>query len=135
MESKSDSLKKFWNEEMIKMKNISLAEMKTRVKKIKEKIYYLKKCNIRIYYKPEVINKVIFLEREEFENLLKNLESFEMILIEDKRLEKFQQSLWQIDIENNKMILISQNREVKKGVSLNIDLKNNNKLIITKKIF
>ena len=58
-----------------------------------------------------------------------------MILIEDKRLEKFQQSLWQIDIENNKMILISQNREVKKGVSLNIDLKNNNKLIITKKIF
>lgn len=120
---------------MIKMKNISLAEMKTRVKKIKEKIYYLKKCNIRIYYKPEVINKVIFLEREEFENLLKNLESFEMILIEDKRLEKFQQSLWQIDIENNKMILISQNREVKKGVSLNIDLKNNNKLIITKKIF
>lgn len=117
------------------MKNISLAEMKTRVKKIKEKIYYLKKCNIRIYYKPEVINKAIFLEREEFENLLKNLESFEMILIEDKRLEKFQQSLWKIDIENNKMILISQNREVKKGVSLNIDLKNNNKLIITKKIF
>jgi len=117
------------------MKNISLAEMKTRVKKIKEKIYYLKKCNIRIYYKPEVINKVIFLEREEFENLLKNLESFEMILIEDKRLEKFQRSLWQIDIENNKMIFISQNREVKKGVSLNIDLKNNNKLIITKKIF
>ena len=115
------------------MKNISLAEMKTRVKKIKEKIYYLKKCNIRIYYNS--INKIIFIERKKFESLLKNLELFEMTLIKDKRLEKFQQSLWEIDIENNKMILISQNREVKKGVSLNIDLKNNNKLIITKKIF
>lgn len=117
------------------MKNkISLVEMKIRTKEFKEKIYYLKKCNIRIYYNPEVINKVIFLERNEFEKLLKNLEAFEMTLIKDKRLEKFHQSLWQIDIENNKMIITSKNREIKQEVSLKIDLKTNTKLIITKKI-
>ena len=58
------------------MKKISLNEMRSRNKKFKEKIYYLKKCNIRIYFKEEVINKVIFLDKDEFESLVKNLESF-----------------------------------------------------------
>ena len=119
---------------MKKKNKVSLQEMKERVKKFKEKIYYLKKCNIRIYFKEEVINKVIFLERDEFESLVKNLESFEMNLIEDKRLEKFQQSLWRIDVENNKLIIIAQNRAIKQEMSININLKNNNKIIITKKI-
>ena len=119
---------------MKKKKKVSLQEMKERVKKFKEKIYYLKKCNIRIYFKEEVINKVIFLERDEFESLVKNLESFEMNLIEDKRLEKFQHSLWRIDIDNNKLIIIAQNRETKQEVSLKINLIINTNLIITKKI-
>ena len=119
---------------MKKKKKVSLQEMKERVKKFKEKIYYLKKCNIRIYFKEEVINKVIFLERDEFESLVKNLESFEMNLIEDKRLEKFQHSLWRIDIDNNKLIIIAQNRETKQEVSLKINLITNTNLIITKKI-
>lgn len=46
------------------MKKISLNEMRSRNKKFKEKIYYLKKCNIRIYFKEEVINKVIFLDKD-----------------------------------------------------------------------
>lgn len=116
-------------------KKVSLVEIKGKVRKFKEKIYYLKKCNIRIYYNPEVINKIIFIERKDFQNLLRNLELFERTLIEDKRLGKFQQSLWRIDIKNNKIIITSKNREIKQEVSLNIDLKNNNKLIITKKIF
>lgn len=116
-------------------KKISLIEIKGRMKKFKEKIYYLKKCNIRIYYNPEIISNVIFIERDQFQSLLENLELFERTLIEDKRLKKFQQSLWRIDIKNNKIIITSKNREIKQEVSLNIDLKNNNKLIITKKIF
>lgn len=116
-------------------KKVSLQEMKGRVKEFKKIIYYLKKCNIRIYYNPEVINKIIFMERKDFQNLLRNLELFEMTLIKDKRLGKFQQSLWRIDVENHKMIITSQNREINQQVTLKIDLKNNNKLIITKKIF
>lgn len=116
------------------MKKISLNEMRSRNKKFKEKVYYLKKCNIRIYFKEEVINKIIFLDKDEFESLVKNLESFEMNLVNDKRLEKFQKSLWQIDVENHKMILISQNKEIKQEVTLKIDLRTNTKLIITKKI-
>ena len=116
------------------MKKISLNEMRSRNKKFKEKIYYLKKCNIRIYFKEEVINKIIFLDKDEFESLVKNLESFEINLVNDKRLEKFQQCLWQIDVENHKMILTSQNKEIKQEVSLKINLITNTKLIITKKI-
>ena len=113
-------------------KKVSLVEMKIKTRKFKEIIYSLRKANIRIYYNS--INKIIFMERKDFENLLENLESFEMTLIKDKRLEKFQHNLWRIDIENNKLIIIAQNREIKQEVSLNIDLKNNNKIIITKKI-
>ena len=115
-------------------KKVSLQEMKIRVKEFKEKIYYLKKCNIRIYFKEEVINKLIFLETDEFNNVVKNLELFERILIEDKKLEKFQHSLWEVKVENNKMILIAQNKYLKREVSLNINLKNNVKLMIIKRI-
>lgn len=113
-------------------KKVSLVEMKIKTRKFKEIIYSLRKANIRIYYNS--INKIIFMERKDFENLLENLESFEMTLIKDKRLEKFQHNLWRIDIENNKMILTSQNKEVKQEVTLKIDLITNTKLIITKKI-
>ena len=113
---------------------ISLVEIKGKVRKFKEKIYYLKKCNVRIYYNPEVISNVIFIERDQFQSLLENLELFERTLIEDKRLEKFQQSLWRIDVENNKLIIIAQNRAIKQEVSLNINLKNNGNLMITKRI-
>lgn len=113
---------------------ISLVEIKGKVRKFKEKIYYLKKCNVRIYYNPEVISNVIFIERDQFQSLLENLELFERTLIEDKRLRKFQQSLWRIDIVKNELIIISQNKEIKQEVSLNINLKNNKKIIITRRI-
>ena len=113
-------------------KKVSLVEMKIKTRKFKEIIYSLRKANIRIYYNS--INKIIFIERKKFESLLKNLELFEMILIKDKRLEKFQHSLWRIDIDNNKLIIIAQNRKIKQEVSLKIDLITNIKLIITKKI-
>ena len=119
---------------MKKKKKVSLQEMKERVKKFKERVYSLRKANIRIYYNPEVINNVIFIERYEFESLLRNLESFEMNLVNDKRLEKFQQSLWRIDIENNKMTIISRNRNIKQEVTLKNNLKSNNKIIITRRI-
>lgn len=115
-------------------KKVSLQEMKIRVKEFKEKIYYLKKCNIRIYYNPEAINKFIFLERKEFQNLLRNLELFERTLIEDKRLGKFQQSLWKIDIKDNKVLFISKNKSIKKELILKINLNDNKKLIIAKRI-
>ena len=101
-------------------KKVSLQEMKIRVKEFKEKIYYLKKCNIRIYYNPEAINKFIFLERKEFQNLLRNL--------------KFQQSLWKIDIKDNKVLFISKNESIKKELTLKINLNDNRKLIISKRI-
>ena len=113
-------------------KKVSLVEMKIKTRKFKEIIYSLRKANIRIYYNS--INKIIFIERKKFESLLKNLELFEMTLIKDKRLEKFQHSLWRIDIDNNKLIIIAQNRKIKQEVSLKIDLITNIKLIITKKI-
>lgn len=115
-------------------KKVSLQEMKIRVKEFKEIVYSLRKANIIIYYKPELMNKIIFLEREKFEILLENLESFEMNLIENKKLEKFQHSLWEIKVENNKMILIAQNKYLKREVSLNINLKNNGKFMSIKKI-
>lgn len=113
-------------------KKVSLVEMKIKTRKFKEIIYSLRKANIRIYYNS--LNKIFFMERKDFENLLENLELFERTLIEDKRLGKFQQSLWQIDVENHKMILTSQNKEIKQEVTLKIDLITNTKLIITKKI-
>lgn len=115
-------------------KKVSLQEMKIRVKEFKEIVYSLRKANIIIYYKPELMNKIIFLGREKFEILLENLEAFEMNLIEDKKLEKFQHSLWEIKVENNKMILIAQNKYLKREVSLNINLKNNGKFMSIKKI-
>ena len=116
------------------MKKISLNEMKIRVKEFKEIGYSLRKANIRIYYNSEVFNNIIFLQRDEFESLVKNLESFEMNLIEDKKLEKFLYSLWEVKVENNKMILIAQNKYLKREVTLKIDLKSNNNLIITRRI-
>ena len=115
-------------------KKVSLVEIKGKVRKFKEKIYYLKKCNIRIYYNPEVINKIIFIERKDFQNLLRNLELFERTLIEDKRLGKFQQSLWKIDIKDNKVLFISKNKSIKKELILEINLNDNKKLIIAKRI-
>ena len=116
------------------MKKISLNEMRSRNKKFKEKIYYLKKCNIRIYFKEEIINKLIFLNKDEFESLVKNLELFERILIEDKKLEKFKYSLWEIDIQDNKVLFTSKNKSIKKELTLKITLNDNRKLIITKRI-
>ena len=116
------------------MKKISLNEMRSRNKKFKEKIYYLKKCNIRIYFKEEVINKVIFMKKNEFESLVKNLELFERILIEDKKLEKFKYSLWEIDIQDNEVLFTYKNKSIKKELTLKINLNNNRKLIITKRI-
>lgn len=115
-------------------KKVTLQEMKSRNKKFKEKIYYLKKCNIRIYFKEEVINKLIFLDKDEFQSLVKNLELFERILIEDKKLEKFKYSLWEIDIQDNKILFTSKNRSIKKELTLKINLNDNRKLIITKRI-
>ena len=115
-------------------KKVSLNEMKARVREFKKIIYSLRKANIRIYYNPEVFNNIIFLQRDEFESLVKNLESFEMNLIEDKKLEKFLYSLWEVKVENNKMILIALNKYLKREVSLNINLKNNGNLMITKRI-
>lgn len=115
-------------------KKVSLNEMKARVREFKKIIYSLRKANIRIYYNPEVFNNIIFLQRDEFESLVKNLESFEMNLIKDKKLEKFLYSLWEVKVENNKMILIAQNKYLKREVSLNINLKNNGNLMITKRI-
>lgn len=115
-------------------KKVSLNEMKARVREFKKIVYSLRKANIRIYYNPEVISNLIFIERDQFQSLLENLELFERTLIEDKRLGKFQKSLWQIDVENHKMILTSQNKEIKQEVTLKIDLRTNTKLIITKKI-
>lgn len=115
-------------------KKVTLQEMKSRNKKFKEKIYYLKKCNIRIYFKEEVINKLIFLDKDEFQSLVKNLELFERILIEDKKLEKFKYSLWEIDIQDNKILFTSKNKSIKKELTLKINLNDNRKLIITKRI-
>lgn len=115
-------------------KKVTLQEMKSRNKKFKEKIYYLKKCNIRIYFKEEVINKLIFLDKNEFQSLVKNLELFERILIEDKKLEKFKYSLWEIDIQDNKVLFISKNKSIKKELTLKINLNDDRKLIITRRI-
>ena len=115
-------------------KKVSLQEMKIRVKEFKEIVYSLRKANIIIYYKPELMNKIIFLEREKFEILLENLESFEMNLIENKKLEKFQHSLWEIDIQDNKVLFISKNKSIKKELTLKINLNDNRKLIISKRI-
>lgn len=115
-------------------KKVTLQEMKSRNKKFKEKIYYLKKCNIRIYFKEEVINKLIFLDKDEFQSLVKNLELFERILIEDKKLEKFKYSLWEIDIQDNKVLFISKNKSIKKELTLKINLNDDRKLIITRRI-
>lgn len=115
-------------------KKVSLQEMKIRVKEFKEIVYSLRKANIIIYYKPELMNKIIFLEREKFEILLENLESFEMNLIENKKLEKFQHSLWEIDIQDNEVLFISKNKSIKKELTLKINLNDNRKLIISKRI-
>ena len=115
-------------------KKVTLREMRNRTKGFKERIYYLKKCNIRIYYRPELINKVIFMGKDQFESLVKNLELFEMNLLEDKKLEKFKYSLWEIDIQDNKIIFTTKNKSKKKELTLKINLNDNRKLIITKRI-
>lgn len=115
-------------------KKVTLREMRNRTKGFKERIYYLKKCNIRIYYRPELINKLIFMEKDQFESLVKNLELFEMNLLEDKKLEKFKYSLWEIDIQDNKILFTSKNKSIKKELTLKINLNDNRKLIITKRI-
>lgn len=116
------------------MKKISFNEMKIRTKKFKQSVYSLRKANIIIYYELELMNKIIFLERDEFEILLASLESFEITLIKNKKLEKFQYSVFQMKVENNKLIVASKNTEIKQEVTLKIDLRTNTKLIITKKI-
>ena len=69
--------------------------------------------------------------KDQFESLVKNLELFEMNLLEDKKLEKFKYSLWEIDI---KILFTSKNKSIKKELTLKINLNDNRKLIITKRI-
>jgi len=121
---------------MIKMKKrVSLVEMKIRVKDFKNKISMIKNDQeLRIWYQPELLNRIPFMGSKEYLNLLYSLETFEKLLNENNDMKKFKYRLWNISLRDDRKLLFhSVNQYLKEEIFLNIDLETRERFILTNK--
>ena len=72
---------------------ISLVELKVRVKDFKKEILMIKNQEIRIWYQPEIVNRISFMGSREYSNLIHSLEIFGKMLKENDEIKKFKELL------------------------------------------
>ena len=113
---------------------ISLVELKVRVKDFKKEILMIKNQGIRIWYQPEIVNRISFIGAKEYLNLIYFLGIFGKILNENNDLKKFKYRLWKISLKDDgKIIFHSVNKYSKKEIFLNIDLETRKSFVLSNK--
>lgn len=116
------------------MKKISLNEMKYRVSEFKNKITYIKRKHndLKISYYVKVLEELMNLENQEFDNLLDVLIDLKTILYRNVKLKKmnFRYRLWKIYLKGNNLILISENHYLNKKAEIIISLLSKDKEVI-----
>ena len=115
-------------------KRIIMSELKYRVSEFKNKINYLK-CkynNLKISYDFKILENLINLDKQEFENLLDSLLDFQKIFYRNVKLKEmnFRYRLWKMHLKENKLSLISENNYLNKKAEIIINLMNKEKEVI-----
>ena len=115
-------------------KRITMAELKYRVSGFKNKINYLKRKynDLKISYDPKVLEDLINLGNQEFDNLLCSLLDFQKILYRNMKLQEmnFRYRLWKMHLKGNNLFFISENNYLYKKGEIIINLLNKEKEII-----
>ena len=113
---------------------ISLVELKVRVKDFKKEILMIKNQAIRIWYQPEIVNRISFMGSREYSNLIHSLEIFGKMLKENDDMKKFKYKLWNISLKDDRKLMFhSTNQYLKEEIFLNIDLETRKSFILTNK--
>lgn len=115
-------------------KRITMAELKYRVSEFKNKIMYIKRKNkeLKISYDFKILENLINLDKQEFENLLDSLLDFQKILYRNVKLKKmnFRYRLWKMNLKGNNLFFISENNYLYKKGEIIINLLNKEKEVI-----
>lgn len=115
-------------------KRIIMSELKYRVSEFKNKINYLKcKYNdLKISYDAKVLEELMNLENQEFDNLLDVLIDFKIILYRNVKLKEmnFKYRLWKIHLKGNNLYFISENNYLNKKAKIIINLVSKDKEVI-----
>ena len=94
---------------------------------------YIKRKNneLKISYYPKVLEDLINLDKQEFENLLDLLLDLRNIIYRNVKLKKmnFRYRLWKIEIQENTLILSSENHYLNKKSEIIINLLSKEKQI------
>ena len=102
---------------MGKNKKITMGELKYRVSEFKKCFINLKiKYNdLKLLYESEVLDDLIKLENQEFENLLDSLLDFQKIFYRNVKLKEmnFRYRLWKMHLKGNNLYFISENNSLK----------------------
>ena len=118
----------------MKNKIITMDELKYRVSEFKKCFISLKtKYNdLKLLYESEVLEDLIKLEQQEFDNLLEVLIDLKTILYRNVTLRKmnFRYRLWKLKLRGNNLILISENHYLSKKAEIIINLLNKEKEVI-----
>ena len=119
---------------MERNKRMAIAEFTYRISEFKNKINYLKcKYNdLKISYYVKVLEGLMNLENQEFDNLLDVLIDLKTILYRNVKLKKmnFRYRLWKIYLKGNNLILISENHYLNKKAEIIISLLSKDKEVI-----
>ena len=119
---------------MNRNKRMEMAEFIHRIGEFKNKIMYIKWKNkdLKISYYPKVLEDLMNLDKQEFDNLLYSLLDLKTILYRDVKLKKmnFIYRLWKLKLQENRLILVSKNHYLNKKAKIIINLLNREKQII-----
>ena len=120
--------------EMSRNKKIQMTEFTYRISEFKNKIMYIKRKNkeLKISYNPKILEDLINLDNKEFNNLLDELLDLKHILYRNVKLKEmnFRYRLWKLKLQENKLILISENHYLSKKAKIIINLLSKEKQII-----
>lgn len=109
-------------------KRIIMSELKYRVSEFKNKINYLK-CKYNDF---KILENLINLDKQEFENLLDSLLYFQKILYRNVKLKEmnFRYRLWKMHLKGNNLYFISENNYLNKKAKIIINLLSKDKEVI-----
>ena len=118
---------------MSRNKRISMVEFINRISEFKNKIMYIKrKYNyLKILYDPKALEDLMNLNKQEFDNLLYLLLDLRNIIYRNVKLKEmnFRYRLWKIEIQENALILSSENHYLNKKAEIIIILLSKEKQI------
>ena len=118
----------------MKNKRITMDELKYRVSEFKNKITYIKRKHndLKISYYVKVLEDLINLDNQEFDNLLCSLLDFQKILYRNMKLQEmnFRYRLWKMHLKGNNLYFISENNYLNKKAEIIINLLSKEKKVI-----